>query len=167
MAGTEQVFNDILFPGMSLDLEFVGGAGGDIAAAGDYLFLDRRQPFLEGGLWNILRVTDDGTSGGTDTITVTDFEFEIQALSGLASIEISGVNSTLPAGDTAGEVAIFEGSQDDDHCSGTEVASGDVDQGNGKWKLSALISATAGTVCVESSGGGVTSFAVSETGALV
>ena len=58
MAGSEQMFNDVLAPGEHKNFIFVGGAGGDIAAPGDYLFLDRRQPFLEGGMWNILRVTE-------------------------------------------------------------------------------------------------------------
>ena len=52
MVGSEEMFNDVLVPGLTYNWPIVGGAGSDIAAPGDYLFLDRRQPFLEAGLWN-------------------------------------------------------------------------------------------------------------------
>ncbi len=38
------------------DTELAFGAGGSICATGDYLYSDRRNPFLEAGLWGILRV---------------------------------------------------------------------------------------------------------------
>lgn len=58
MDGSEEMFDDVLVPGLTYNWHMVGGAGGDTNAPGDYLFLDRRQPFLEAGLWNILRVTE-------------------------------------------------------------------------------------------------------------
>lgn len=60
LVGSEQVFSRLLAPGMSFDAPLLGGAGADIGAVGDFLFLDRRQPFMEAGVWGILRVTPSG-----------------------------------------------------------------------------------------------------------
>ncbi|HEY8472080.1 MAG TPA: hypothetical protein VIL37_05525 [Natronosporangium sp.] len=51
--------------GSALDVELVGGAGGPRAFPGDYAYGDGRQPFMEAGLWGILRVLPDGTPGIT------------------------------------------------------------------------------------------------------
>ncbi|MBI2852829.1 MAG: hypothetical protein HYX84_06995 [Chloroflexi bacterium] len=40
-----------------IDAVLEGGAGGLLGAPGDYLYGDRRNPFLEAGLWGIMRVT--------------------------------------------------------------------------------------------------------------
>jgi FtsP/CotA-like multicopper oxidase with cupredoxin domain len=40
----------------NLDVVLEHGAGGILAAPGDYLYSDRRNPFLEAGLWGIMRV---------------------------------------------------------------------------------------------------------------
>ena len=58
LPGSEQMFNHALAPGMTLDMHFLGGAGGELAARGDYLLFDRYQAFMEAGLWGILRVTE-------------------------------------------------------------------------------------------------------------
>jgi len=155
MAGSEQVFNDVLVPGMTLDLFMVGGAGGDIQAPGDYLFLDRRQPFLEFGLWNILRVTDDGTSGGTDAVRFT----EVDTLADRAGtrLVLEGWLTPRPAGDTAERVTIHAGAVVDGRCRGRLLATVPVDPGNGVWQLSERVARLPGEVCVQSSGGGAAS----------
>ncbi|MFQ5401591.1 MAG: Ig-like domain-containing protein, partial [Anaerolineae bacterium] len=58
MVGTSQISSKSLRPGEAFDGYITGGAGGGIATAGDYLFQDHRMPFLEAGLWGILRVHD-------------------------------------------------------------------------------------------------------------
>ena len=155
MPGSEQLFNDVLVPGMSLNFHFVGGAGGDIQAPGDYLFLDRRQPFLEFGLWNILRVTDaeGGASGGTDTVHVTDAVVDAEADDFVLSLE--GVNTVRPAGDTVKEVTVYEGGADDGKCWGRPIGRAAVDTGSGEWQLSQRLAAAPEEVCIQSPGGGV------------
>jgi hypothetical protein len=39
----------------------LGGAGGELQLPGDYLYGDDREPFMEAGMWGLLRVyaTDD------------------------------------------------------------------------------------------------------------
>ncbi|MEE8113187.1 MAG: hypothetical protein V3T23_02415, partial [Nitrososphaerales archaeon] len=44
-------------PHESMDISLVGGAGGTQQGVGDYLYLNHRMPFFEGGQWGILRVT--------------------------------------------------------------------------------------------------------------
>lgn len=158
MAGSEQVFNDVLAPGMSLNFHFVGGAGGDIQAPGDYLFLDRRQPFLEYGLWHILRVTGDGTSGGGDTITILDHKALPQEAGTL--LALVGRNGLRPAGDTAGAVYIHEGGMADGACTGRLLGSTTVDRGNGEWIFRQTMGTVPDAVCVRSAGGGVTTVAM-------
>ena len=146
MAGSEQMFNDVLAPGMTLDLYMVGGAGGGIDAEGDYLFLDRRQPFLEGGLWNILRVTN-GASGGTDHVNViyTDVRDGV--------LLIRGQNSIRPAGDHADSVTV-------DDCAGNVLGVARVIEGSGNWRLKANVGSAPAQICVTSSGGGTTTAGV-------
>ena len=154
MAGSEQVFNDVLVPGMSLNLQFVGGAGGDIQAPGDYLFLDRRQPFMEGGLWLILRVTGDGKSGGTDAIVMEEME---KSAGGLA---IEGWTTMRPAGDFARSVTIHAGDRVGGVCTGPVLGTVKVDPGSGRFSLVKPIGTAPDKVCVASSAGGVLSQAM-------
>ncbi|MBI4303260.1 MAG: DUF4399 domain-containing protein, partial [Chloroflexi bacterium] len=43
-------------PGVTIDTLLEGGAGGISGLPGDYLYRDNRNPFLEAGMWGILRV---------------------------------------------------------------------------------------------------------------
>ena len=45
--------------GNNIDVVLEGGAGGALSAPGDYLYGDRRNPFLEAGLWGIMRVAPE------------------------------------------------------------------------------------------------------------
>ena len=157
MPGSEQVFNDVLAPGQTLDLHFVGGAGGDIGAAGDFLFLDRRQPFMEGGLWNILRVTDDGTSGADDQLTVFFTALDTGAGSTLESF---GFTSLRPAGDFAETVTLYAGSESGGACTGSVLGTAAVDPGSGGWLFESAIGSVPPSVCIQSDGGGVATVAV-------
>ncbi len=148
MAGSEQVYNDVLAPGMTLNFHMIGGAGGDIAATGDYLFLDRRQPFLEFGLWNILRVTD-GESGGTDPVNIRFVDTDGGVLS------VVGRNGIRPAGDFATQVTVYAGSPTGNGCSGTSLGTVDVNPGNGAWRFVGAGGSMPAEVCVSSQGGGV------------
>lgn len=149
MVGSEQVYNDVLAPGMSLNLYFVGGAGGDIQAPGDFLFLDRRQPFLEYGLWNILRVTDDGTSGADDRVRIGYVETPAAN-----TLSIFGVNGLRPAGDFAEAVTVYDGSATATGCSGTALGTAEVDPGSGIWQFAGPVVSVPAEVCVASPGGG-------------
>lgn len=63
LLGAEQAPTKQFAPGMSFYAWLMGGAGGDLWAPGDYLFLDQRMPFMEAGLWGILRVHPEGAGG--------------------------------------------------------------------------------------------------------
>ncbi|MEM7350138.1 MAG: multicopper oxidase domain-containing protein [Acidobacteriota bacterium] len=156
MEGSEQMFNHILLPGMSLNLHMVGGAGGDIQAPGDYLFLDRRQPFLEFGLWNILRVTEPGgASGGTDSVRVLELK---TALAGSEDmLTLTGINSIRPAGDTVSSVTVYEGGVTDGKCQGSALGKAVVDVGSGEWTFAQRVKEMPHEVCIQSPAGGVTS----------
>ena len=160
MAGSEQVFNDVLVPGMSLNLNFVGGAGGDIEAPGDYLFLDRRQPFMEGGMWNMLRVTADGKSGGGDAVKMVDMEASTLKSGGGSVLSIDGLNTPRPAGDTAPWVDIYAGGASGERCQGKLLGRAKVDIGSGHWRFEQEVPVLPTEVCVYSAGGGVTTRAV-------
>lgn len=153
MLGSEQVFNDVLAPGMSLDLYMVGGAGGPMGATGDYLFLDRRQPFMEYGLWHILRVTDDGRSGGGDQVTINLASVENDG--GETRLELRGTNSMRPAGDFVPWVTVHEGPSVDGRCEGTRLAVIDVDPGDGSWRMTQPVAAVPSEICVMSLAGGI------------
>ncbi|MFQ5420311.1 MAG: DNRLRE domain-containing protein, partial [Anaerolineae bacterium] len=58
MVGSNQVSSSILMPGMAYDAYIVDGAGSGIMSSEDYLYQDHRQPFLEAGLWGVMRVYD-------------------------------------------------------------------------------------------------------------
>lgn len=149
MAGSEQVYNDVLLPGMSLNLEFVGGAGGDLEAPGDYLFLDRRQPFLEYGLWMLVRVTDDGRSGGSDSVAILDLETSQD------TYVLRGRNGLRPAGDTAPWVRVFAGDARGGTCTGRYLGRARVNQGSGAWQIRQPLASMPASVCVQSTAGGV------------
>jgi hypothetical protein len=153
MPGSEVLWNDVLAPGMTLNMEYMGGAGGDLQAPGDYLFLERSQNFLQTGLWNILRVTDPGAGGAlasTDTITVIG----VDSRGGRTTLR--GVVSPKPAGDTVGRLALFEGGQAKGRCAGKRIGTVQVNRGSGRWQheFGAQVPAN---VCLQSPGGGVAS----------
>ena len=156
LPGSEQKANDVLAPGMSLDLHFVGGAGSEIAAPGDYLFLDRRQPFLERGLWNILRVTaGGGASRAADVVRIA--ETSTYAEDGSNWLSASGVIGVLPAGDTAPTVYLHAGPPTEAGCSGSPIGRADVDSGSGRWQLRIPLDRAPAEICVRSVGGGFAS----------
>lgn len=171
LSDSEQVFDDVLIPGMSLDLHFVGGAGGDIAAPGDYLFIDRRQPFLEAGLWNLLRVTEgaDAVPAKRDRLLVmelksapaeaADMGGDAVAARRSSLVRIEGIVSILPAGDTVGSVHVFAGESVDGRCAGTFLGTVPVDTGSGRWSFRRPFPTRQlpGGFCAQSEGGGVKS----------
>jgi len=155
MAGSEQVFNDVLVPGLSLDLHFVGGAGGDIQAdSTDFLFLDRRQPFLEYGLWFLLRTTPEGQAAPLkDRVRIAESETK----AGVAGLEtvLKGTLGIRPAGDTAPWVDVWAGSEKNGACEGRYLGRAKVDPGSGEWQLAQPATKALGEICVRSAGGGV------------
>ncbi|HSR51678.1 MAG TPA: multicopper oxidase domain-containing protein [Acidobacteriota bacterium] len=166
MDGSEQVFDDVLAPAMSLDLIFVGGAGGDIAAPGDYLFLDRRQPFLEAGLWNILRVTDNALqTRGQDSVVVLDTRGgrvspaevggDLARANRSTALEVEGLVGILPAGDTVDRVHLYSGASANGVCSGTYLGDASVDPGSGRFTFRKVMRQLPEDVCVQSAGGGM------------
>ncbi len=52
----------------AVTLDLVGGAGGPERLAGDYVYGDHRGPYLEAGLWGLLRVHDARTARGRATV---------------------------------------------------------------------------------------------------
>ena len=56
MAGAQVISDRTVTAGETVEVRPVGGAGGTLAAPGDYLYLDHRFPFTRAGLWGILRV---------------------------------------------------------------------------------------------------------------
>ncbi len=152
MEGSEQLFDDVLLPGITYNWHMVGGAGGDIAAPGDYLFLDRRQPFLEAGLWNILRVTEEPTSG-SDSVSVGDTR--LMSREGSTWVSIEGVNGVRPAGDTARSVVVYEGGAVGGRCTGEVVGRARVNRGSGEWHFEGPLAGSPSEVCIRSSGGGI------------
>ena len=160
MPGSEQVFNDVLAPGMSLDLYIVGGAGGSIQAAGDFLFLDRRQPFLEYGLWHILRVTDDGSSGGDDAVVINRARVRDEGVD--IMLLAQGSVTMRPAGDFVSSVTLHDGARVADACPGAVIGNVAVDPGNGTWRFRRQIFSVPVDVCVASPAGGIADRVVGE-----
>gem|GEM_PF-5247717 len=153
MANSEQVFNQLLAPGMNINMQFVGGAGGDIQAPGDYLFLDRRQPFLEHGLWGILRVSDD-VPRPSDPIRIADSAS--YADGELMRLTLDGFVGIRAAGDTARQLTIRAGGAEDGRCTGRVLGRAKVDTGNGRWSFDRFLAGEVPPrVCVSSPGGGV------------
>jgi manganese oxidase len=153
MPGSEVLWNDVLAPGMTLNMEFLGGAGGDLQAPGDYLSLERAQNFLQTGLWSILRVTDPSSGGplaSTDSITVTG------VASGGGKTTVRGVVSPKPAGDTVGRLAVFDGLAAKGRCTGKAMGNVRVNRANGRWQYNLGAQAPA-NLCFQSPGGGVAS----------
>ncbi len=56
----ERISAQLIFPGYTFEAHLEGGAGGGLDTTGDYLFFDPRLPFLQKGLWGILRVGPQG-----------------------------------------------------------------------------------------------------------
>jgi hypothetical protein len=152
MPGSEAIYSDVLVPGMSLNMGLIGGAGGDLKATGDYLFLDRGLPFAQGGLWNILRVTNSvsGALAASDSITITDAE------SGRGRTVIRGVVGTKPSGDTVGRISVFAGVEVDGKCIGKRLGAVPVNRGSGRWQVE-LDAQAPQQICFQSPGGGVAS----------
>ncbi len=152
LPGSEEVYNDVLAPGMAINMRFVGGAGGDIGAPGDYLFLDRRQPFMEWGLWNILRVTAE-EQVATDSVRILDVRSFTDG--GADWLQVEGILGVRPAGDTARAVAVFAGRDEAGRCDGPLVGRAQVDPGSGRFVFRKPVGQLpSGGVCVVSAGGG-------------
>jgi len=152
MTGSEVMYDDVLAPGMTLNMELLGGAGGDLQAKGDYLFLDRAQPFVQAGLWHIVRVTDPvgGALHAADSITVTSVDTR-----GGGTV-LRGVVGTKPAGDTVGHLGVFDGAAAHGRCTGQKLGTTPVDRGSGRFRLDLGRQAPA-RLCLQSPGGGVAS----------
>jgi hypothetical protein len=56
MTGSQVLNERTITSGETIDARLIGGAGGTLAAPGDYLYLDHRFPFTRAGLWGIFRV---------------------------------------------------------------------------------------------------------------
>lgn len=157
MPGSEVIYGDVLGPGMTLNASFLGGAGGDLRATGDYLFHDRSQMFAQGGLWNLVRVTPSsgGALAANDNIIVTGVE------KGGGRTIINGFVGTKPAGDTVGRLAVFDGAEANGKCTGQRLGIVRVDRSNGRWRLD-LGAQAPRQFCLQSPGGGVVSAPTAE-----
>lgn len=152
MPGSEVVYGDGLAPGLTFNWEFLGGAGGDLRATGDYLFLDHDQPFTQTGDWHIVRVTNasNGSLAASDSITVTGVE------RGSGKTTLRGVVSTKPAGDTVGRLGVFDGPEVNGKCTGKRLGTVPVNRGSGQWQAD-LGAQAPRQFCLQSPGGGVVS----------
>jgi hypothetical protein len=56
MPGSQILNGRTITSGETIDAQLIGGAGGTLGVAGDYLYLDHRYPFTQAGLWGIFRV---------------------------------------------------------------------------------------------------------------
>lgn len=154
MANSEALYGDVLVPGMTLNMGFLGGAGGDLQATGDYLYLDRGLLFAQGGVWHIVRVTNasSGLLAATDSITITG------ASGDRGRTILRGVVSTKPAGDTVGRLTAFDGVEAKGRCTGKRLGNVPVNRGSGHWQLD-LGAQAPQQICLQSPGGGVISAA--------
>lgn len=149
MDGSEQLQNDVLVPGLSYNWWIVGGAGGDHGDAGDYLFQDRRTPFLEHGFWNILRVVPEGSGRiGRDRVRV-----QLAFHDGLG-LTVFGLARPRPAGDFADAVTLYGASDGDGGCVGTPLGTASVEEGTGRFVFTGTGFGGLAEVCVHSGGGG-------------
>lgn len=152
MSGSEVLFNDVLSPGMTLNMEYLGGAGGDLGLVGDYLFTDRSQPFAQTGLWHIVRVEPPGGAlHASDSITFTGVE------TGAGKTTLRGVVGIKPAGDTVGRLAVFDGVAANGKCTGKRLGAVPVNRGSGRFQLQFGNGQAPTSVCLQSPGGGVAS----------
>ena len=149
MAGSEELFDHVLVPGMSMNYHYVGGAGGDIQAPGDYLFLDRRQPFMEGGLWFILRATPEDTPRSVTTARPRRDRVIVDQVLRRddGTLEVLGRTTLRPAGDFAAAVTI-------DDCSGNVLGTAEVEAGSGAFRFAEALGSAPGEICVTSTVGG-------------
>jgi hypothetical protein len=156
MAGSEVIYGDALVGGMTLDMEFVGGAGGDLQAPGDYLALEHAQGFTQNGLWHIVRVTDPSALGADafhskDGVTVTD----VERRNGKTTVR--GWVGVKPAGDTVGRLAVFDGVAANGKCTGKRMGTIPVNRGSGQFELNLADAKAPKSLCLQSPGGGVAS----------
>ncbi|HXU33053.1 MAG TPA: hypothetical protein VN851_21000, partial [Thermoanaerobaculia bacterium] len=151
MVGSEVMYGDVLAPGMTLNMEFLAGAGGDLQAQGDYLYMDRAQPFVQAGLWHIVRVTDSagGALHASDTVTVT----RVDQKPGKTTVR--GVVGIKPAGDTVNRLQVFAGGEVGGRCTGAKLGSIPVDTGSGRFRLD--LAQPPSVLCLQSPGGGIAS----------
>lgn len=150
MPGSEVLNTDVLAPGMTLNMEYLGGAGGDLQAPGDYLYLDRQQPFVQAGMWHIVRVTDGaGSLSAPDSVTVT----RVETRPGKTTVR--GVVGIKPAGDTVPRLQVFSGGQAGGRCTGTKLGTIPVNTGSGRFRLD--LAQPPSVLCLQSPGGGIAS----------
>ncbi|HEV7671865.1 MAG TPA: hypothetical protein VGS22_25365 [Thermoanaerobaculia bacterium] len=151
MPGSEVVYDDVMAPGLTLNMEFLAGAGGDLQATGDYLYLDREQPFVQAGLWHIVRVTNrvGGALHASDTVTITG----VDSQGGKTTVR--GVVGILPAGDTVRRLQVFAGGEARGRCTGPKLGSIPVSRGSGRFQLELVQPPS--VLCLQSEGGGIAS----------
>ena len=63
MVGSNLISSKSFRAGETFDMLLVGGAGGRGSHPGDYFFGDMRGPFMEAGVWGMMRVRPDNTTG--------------------------------------------------------------------------------------------------------
>jgi hypothetical protein len=156
MPGSEVIYGDVLTGGMTLDMEFIGGAGGDLQATGDYLALEHAQGFTQSGLWHIVRVADPLLVGAAaykaqDGVTVTG----VERRGGKTTVR--GWVGVKPAGNTVGRLAVFDGVEVNGKCTGKRVGAVPVNRGSGAFQLNLDDAKAPKSLCLQSPGGGVAS----------
>jgi hypothetical protein len=156
MPGSEVIYGDVLIGGMTLDMEFLGGAGGDLNATGDYLALEHAQGFAQNGLWHLVRVEDPLLVGGAaykaqDGITVTAVERRGD------KTNVRGWVGIKPSGSTVARLAVFDGLAVNGKCTGKRVAAIPVNRGSGHFELNLDAAKAPKQLCLQSPGGGVVS----------
>lgn len=92
--GAETLFADVLAPGQSKSYVLAGGAGQGVGD-GDFLFVDRRQPFMEAGHWALLRVAAGGALGSVvgsalDETQRNVVKIDAAALTRQGDLEVTG-----------------------------------------------------------------------------
>ena len=70
----------------AVTLQLDGGAGGASASAGDYVYGDKRAPYLEAGLWGVFRVREACSSGLRPLVPGRSCPFRVDG----AGVEIGG-----------------------------------------------------------------------------
>lgn len=156
MPGSDVIYTDAMIGGMTLNMEFLGGAGGDLQAPGDYLALEHAQGFTQNGLWHIVRVTDPSALGaaafkGRDGVTVTDVE------SRNGKTTVRGWVGVKPSGATVPRLAVFDGVEVNGKCTGKRVGTVPVHRGSGHFQLELADTKASRQLCLQSPGGGVAS----------
>ncbi|MFQ5399230.1 MAG: multicopper oxidase domain-containing protein [Anaerolineae bacterium] len=127
MIGSVEIATKSLRPGESFDGRIIGGAGGGIQAAGDYLFQDHRMPFLEAGLWGILRVYD---TLQPDLVAITQPAIAITKTASAPMVYIGDTVSYTYTVSNPGEEPLHSVNLSDDQCSPANFTSGDANLDN-------------------------------------